>query len=298
MVKLDQQQHENQQLKKIESAFSKFSSSQQQQQQMNKNYNILKEQEQKNQQKEKKLTQLTQLIKLILTYVVAVYQINKLVLNSILQYVYGLVFKSEKFITNEIVLITGAGGYLGQHLSIEFAKRGAILVLLDISDEGLKKTSERLKSLGFNRIHTFQVDITNEQQIKTVSKNIKDKIGDVSMVVMNAAGRFEPKSIFELEYKDMEKQFQTSYVAQLWLIQEFLRNMIEKNHGHIATVSSSTAFLECSLVTAYSSFKLAQVKLLESVREELLLNNIQDVKTTICYLGLLKGGMANDFSDM
>ena len=183
-------------------------------------------------------------------------------------------------------------------MSLEFAKRGAILVLWDISDDGLKQTSDTLKSYGFNRFHLFTLDISNEQQLKNTARQVKERVGDVSIVIMGAATRFRPKSIMELNKEDIENQFMVSYMSQLWMIQEFLRNMIDRNHGHLVTVSSSTSFLECSLITAYCSFKLAQVKLLETVREELLANNIQGIQTTIAYLGLLKGGMANDFSDM
>lgn len=145
----------------------------------------------------------------------------------------------------------------------------------------------------------FALDLSNEQQLRNTARQVKTQIGDVSIVVMAAAARFKPKSILDLDYKnDIEKQFLVSYMSQLWLLQEFLGTMIDKNHGHIVTVSSSTSFLECSLITHYCSFKLAQVKLLETVREELLANSIKGIKTTAVYLGLLKGGMANDFSDM
>lgn len=187
----------------------------------------------------------------------------------------------------------------GRCLALELAKRGAILALCDINEDGLRATSETLKSVGLNRFHLFAFDITDEKQLKDTSKQIRDKVGDVSMVIMAAASSFEPKSILELDYKrDIEKQFQVSYLSQLHLIQEFLPIMISKNHGHLVTISSSTAFMECSLITSYCSFKLAQAKLLETVREELLSNKIQEVKTSVVYLGLLNGGMASDFNDL
>ncbi len=106
MIKLDQQK--NQQLKTIENAFNKFSSFQ-----VNTKKNILKNNNDQTQQNNENTTKFSQVIYLLLTYSIAIFQFNKLILTLFLNYLIGLFFKSEKIITNEIVLITGAGGYLG-----------------------------------------------------------------------------------------------------------------------------------------------------------------------------------------
>lgn len=106
MIKLDQQK--NQQLKTIENAFNKFSSFQ-----VNTKKNILKNNNDQTQQNNENTTKFSQVIYLLFTYSIAIFQFNKLILTLFLNYLIGLFFKSEKIITNEIVLITGAGGYLG-----------------------------------------------------------------------------------------------------------------------------------------------------------------------------------------
>ena len=115
---------------------------------------------------------------------------------------------------------------------------------------------------------------------------------------MAAAPTFLPKSILDTNLtEDISKQFKISYLSQLWLIQEFLKPMINKSHGHIVTISSSTALVDIPLVSSYASFKLAQTNLIESLREELNYNNISDVKTTIVYLAVLEGGLVNGLHD-
>lgn len=49
----------------------------------------------------------------------------------------------------------------GRQLSIEFAKRGSILVLLDIDDVENAKTVEILKSTGHNskRVYAYHCDL-------------------------------------------------------------------------------------------------------------------------------------------
>lgn len=86
-------------------------------------------------------------------------------------------------------------------------------------------------------------------------------------------------------------------MAQLWLIQEFLRPMIETNKGHFVQISSASAFADIPMISSYASIKLAQTKLLETTREELVANGINGVKTTIAFLAILKGGLADGFYD-
>ena len=140
-------------------------------------------------------------------------------------------------------------------MAIELAKRGAGLVLLDIDEEENKKTSDAIKSFGFTRVSTFTTDLSNEEKLKATLRRVKETVGDVTMVILAAGPKFQPKSIMDLSYADIEKAFMVSYMSQLWLIQEYLREMIKKKHGHIVCVSSVSAFVDIPLVSTYSAFK-------------------------------------------
>lgn len=71
--------------------------------------------------------------------------------------------------------------------------------------------------------------------------------------------------------------------------------MINHNKGHIVTISSIVSEINVPLVSAYSSFKSAQANLMKSVREELRVNGVTNVHTSVVYPGMLKGGLASDF---
>jgi len=73
----------------------------------------------------------------------------------------SLISPTEKFVRNEIVLITGSAMGLGRQLSIEFAKRGSILVLIDIDDKENGKTVELVKATGLNskRIYAYHCNL-------------------------------------------------------------------------------------------------------------------------------------------
>lgn len=68
---------------------------------------------------------------------------------------------TEKYVRNEIVLITGSARGLGRQLAVEFAKRGSILVLIDLDDVENSKTVEMCKTTGLNskRIYAYHCDL-------------------------------------------------------------------------------------------------------------------------------------------
>lgn len=68
---------------------------------------------------------------------------------------------TEKFVRNEIVLITGSAKGLGRQIALEFAKRGSVLVLLDFDDDENANTADLLKSTGLpqKRIFTYHCDL-------------------------------------------------------------------------------------------------------------------------------------------
>jgi len=212
-------------------------------------------------------------------------------------YCIGAIFRKEKSFYNEIVLITGSGGYLGRNLALEFAKRNAVLVLWDLNEEENRKTNEELKANGYDNAHLFTVDVSIEEQVRKTAKQVKEKIGNVSVCVMTAAPSFKPKSTLEINMEDVQKHFTLSYASQLWLIQELLIPKITRNNGHFVTISSASAFIDLPLLSTYASFKLAQTKLIETVRQELLINEIDGVRTSVVFPAVLTGGLASGFED-
>ncbi len=167
------------------------------------------------------------------------------------------------------------------------------MILWDYNEKENKKTLDILRSLGYFKAHVFTVDVFNEAQLRSISRQIKDKFGEISMIIMAAAPRIAPKSVLELDYKnEIEKQFLVGYMAQLWLIQEFLQNMIAKKHGHFVTISNSSVIFDVPLISVFASIRLAFGKLFDTLKKELKAYKFKNVHTSTVYMTLLKGDLA------
>ena len=60
-------------------------------------------------------------------------------------------------------MIIGGGSGIGQLMAIEYAKRGAVVILWDINEKGNDATADMIKSIPAlerpPKVHTYKVDV-------------------------------------------------------------------------------------------------------------------------------------------
>ncbi|MBR9787479.1 MAG: SDR family oxidoreductase [Vibrionaceae bacterium] len=86
---------------------------------------------------------------------------------------------------NSVIAITGAGQGLGQMMAIVLARAGADLALLDINESGLHETQQQCQMLS-GKAFTYQLDITNEQQVEDAFDEILQDFGQLNGLINNA----------------------------------------------------------------------------------------------------------------
>ena len=70
------------------------------------------------------------------------------------------------------VLITGCDSGFGRQTAITLDKMGAFVLATCLTNEG----EQSLKSVTSDKLKTFQLDVTNSQQIKDVYNDVKKEI--------------------------------------------------------------------------------------------------------------------------
>jgi len=122
---------------------------------------------------------------------------------------------------------------------------------------------------------------------------VTDKIlrehGRIDILIQNA-GVVQGKNILETDDDLIEKTFLVNTISNFWLTKSFLPKMIEKNEGHIVTISSVAAFTATSKLSDYSASKFASFGYNEALRIELSDQNF-DIKTTVICPYYMSTGM-------
>ncbi len=172
----------------------------------------------------------------------------------------------------------------GRQLAIEFAKRGSILVLLDIDDTENSKTVELLKTTGLNskRIYAYHCDLRSREEIRAVCECVRRDVGDVT-VLINNAGVQSFKSFMECKEEEFMSIMRVNLFASYWLLKEFLPAMLSRNHGHIVGVASSSGLLGFAHMSDNCTSKFALTGMMEALDHEINLAGYDGVITTIVY---------------
>lgn len=136
-----------------------------------------------------------------------------------------------KDVTNKITLVTGAASGLGRLLAIEFAKKGAILVLWDIQYELLKETESIIKQqVPAAQIYLNNVDLSNRDSIYAGCDSIVEQVGPVDILVNNA-GIVSGKNFLSCPEVLIERTMAVNVMAHMWLAKKILPHMMEVNSG-------------------------------------------------------------------
>lgn len=172
-----------------------------------------------------------------------------------------------KDVSDDIVLITGAGSGLGRQIALEFAKLNSTLILWDINAEGLAET-KRLVEDEYKRVaanqaspdaeqsevcltricRTYLADVSNREEVydraKEVHRDLNEGVDSSEQkeryvsVLINNAGIYHGLFLKDLRDDQIERIFRINIIAHFWTVRSFLPKMIEHGKGHIVEIAS------------------------------------------------------------
>ena len=164
---------------------------------------------------------------------------------------------------NRIIVITGASSGIGKALREIFEKEDIVI--------GISRSEDS------NKKNSYICDITKEDELSKVFKDIKDKFGRIDILINNA-GYGHSGATELVSMKDARDLFEVNFFAALRTIQLTLPLMPQS--GRIINISSASAFFPMPFRSLYSASKAAVLILSESVGIEVAKTGIKT--TAIC----------------
>lgn len=93
----------------------------------------------------------------------------------------------NSFLKGKVALITGSGSSgFGRQMALNFASKGANLVLNDINVKGLEESRDIILKSYNVEIVLAPADITNEDQVKDLAKKVLERFDNIFLLVNNA----------------------------------------------------------------------------------------------------------------
>ena len=152
---------------------------------------------------------------------------------------------SEINFENKTVVVTGAGNGLGKAYALEFANRGANVVVNDIggsvTGDGSENAPadvvvEEINSLGGNAVANYD-SVATKQGGESIIESALSNFGSVDAVVNNA-GILRDKSFAKMEEDDLNAIIDVHLKGTFFVCQPAFIQMKEQGYGRFVNVSS------------------------------------------------------------
>lgn len=170
------------------------------------------------------------------------------------------------------VFITGAASGFGRAFAEHFARASWTVGLSDLDEVGLKLTSELVNSLGAES-RSYRFDVSNYDQFGGAVESFAAEFGGIDIAVNNA-GIGCAGHLHEVTIDDFRKVINVNLMGVVNGCHLFVPIMRKQKSGHILNVASAAAFVSAPRMSAYNSAKAAVLSLSETLKSELMDDNV------------------------
>jgi short-subunit dehydrogenase len=181
----------------------------------------------------------------------------------------------------KVVVITGASSGIGRALARRFAQDGASIALLGRGVVRLEATANEVTQLG-GRALAILIDVADPDAVEAAAAEIERQLGPIDIWINNAAVMLYG-SVADLRAEELRRVSDVVYHGAVWGTKAALTHMRARGRGTIVQVSSGAAHRGIPWMSAYCAAKHALKSFTESLRTELLHDQI-DVHLTMVHL--------------
>jgi short-subunit dehydrogenase len=173
-----------------------------------------------------------------------------------------------KPINEQIVVITGASSGIGRATALEFAKRGATVVLAARNDEALQEVAGQIAQEG-GQAHVVVTDVAEWDQVNRLALDTVGRFERIDTWV-NDASVSEYATVEQMTVAEIERIIQVNLLGTVYGVKAVLPHMKRQGEGTIINVSSVLGVRSVPLQAAYCAAKHGVKGFTESLRMELV----------------------------
>jgi len=200
----------------------------------------------------------------------------------------------EKFLEGKGAVITGGASGFGRAAAYALAERGADLVLVDINEELLEETTNKVEQKTGRKVVPIICDVSKSDQVKAMAKQTFKELNNVFILFNNAGiADYSLRDITKVKEANWDRVMNVNLKGQWLVMNSLLRNMKKQQlkplAGKIICTSSLAALKLSSILPIYSISKvgvIAMAKLFaKSLAPRITVNSIlPGIHTTGIYM--------------
>ncbi len=184
---------------------------------------------------------------------------------------------SDKKLTGKVAVITGASKGLGRAMALALGAAGARLALVSRDRQQLKATAEAAHALGAEA-KIFQTDVTKEEEVRRLEKEVIDGFGHVQILINNAGINIR-KPVIDFTLAEWRAVLDTNLTGAFLACRSFVPHMKGQGYGRILNLTSIMSHVALPGRSAYAASKsgllgFTRALALELAPEQITVNGI------------------------
>jgi len=168
----------------------------------------------------------------------------------------------KNYFQDQVVIITGASGGIGESTARAISKRGAITVLAARRMDKLERLSKEL-----DRSLPIKTDVSEEKSVKNLIDHTLQTYGRIDILINNA-GILLYKMLEEASFDEVRRVMDINYFGAVYGSMFVLPIMKKQKSGVIVNVSSIAGKVGLPNIGFYCASKFALTGFSETLRQE------------------------------
>ncbi len=190
----------------------------------------------------------------------------------------------------KIVLITGASSGIGAATARAFAEHGARLLLCARRLNKLQEMEAELRAKGAADVLTFELDVTNRDEVEGTFNTLPDSWGEIDILVNNAGLARGLGKFWEDDIENWEEMIDTNTKGLLYVTRTVVPGMVARNRGHVINLGSTAGHGAYPGGHVYCATKSAERAITDGLRIDL---NGKSIRVTSIDPGMVETDFSN-----
>ena len=181
--------------------------------------------------------------------------------------------KGSDKLKGKIALITGGDSGIGKATAILFAREGADISIVYLSeDKDAKETKQEVEKEG-RKCLLIKINISIEENCKKAISNTLKEFDKIDILINNAGIHWEHNEIDNISTKELKQTFETNFFSCFWMSKYTIPHL--KKGSTIVNTTSITAYRGSDHLMDYAASKGSILAFTRSLSQNLISKGIR-----------------------
>ncbi|HET7836266.1 MAG TPA: SDR family oxidoreductase [Variovorax sp.] len=179
-------------------------------------------------------------------------------------------------LTGKVAIVTGSSRGIGRAIALRLAEHGARVVISSRKADACAEVRDEInRAQGPGAALSIPANISSKDELKHLVDETTRQLGRIDIVVCNAASNPYYGPLGGIEDDQFRKILENNVIANHWLINFAVPQMIERRDGSIIIVSSIGGLRGSPVIGAYNVSKAADFQLARNLAVEYGPHNVR-----------------------